>query len=192
MEHYHEINEALSTLARLADEQENLFIENEGEVTPETEALEAQKEALKALLSGDGIDILGRWLKSKEDEKDTYKAEKAAIDRRLKSVQNTIDFIKAKITEVLAMIGKEKAKGLMYAFTRSKSVTTKVDTEELERLYLDIATAAAREAGLPEYVTLKLDAKVSLVPEGDDLPDVFVVNEKDTVRFTKPRKTKED
>ena len=38
---------------------------------------------------------------------------------------------------------------------------------------------------------MKLDAKVSLVPEGEDIPDIFTTTTKDTVRFTKPRGGKE-
>jgi hypothetical protein len=89
---YNEIQDALETLARVSSELENRYIETEGEITPETEELEDQLAAIRQLLDG-GIDDLGRWLKAKEDEKATYKAEKAAADRRIKSVDNTIAFI---------------------------------------------------------------------------------------------------
>ena len=108
---YKDIQDSLTTLARLTAELEDQYIENEGEVTPEAEALEAQKEALAYMLQNEGVDMLGRWLKSKEDEVKTWKAEKAAADRRMKSAQNTVDFVKAKITEIMMATGTEKAKG---------------------------------------------------------------------------------
>ena len=113
---YKDIQSALEALARSTYEFENLMEENGGEFTPEAEQLEAQRQALTDLLSGDGIDTLGRWLKSKEDEKATYKAEKAAADARIKSVDKTIDFIKHEISRILMTTGQEKAKGSFYSF----------------------------------------------------------------------------
>ena len=55
-------------------------------------------------------------------------------------------------------------------------------------LWVSLAMA---EMGIPNWVTVKLDAKVSEVPEGAELPACFKVDEKDTVRFTKPRGAKE-
>ena len=189
--HYKDIQTALANLARLSYELEDKYIENEGEVTDETQALEDQKAAISDLLAGEGIDTLGRWLKSKEDELKTYKAEKDAVARRMKSVENTIDFVKSKVTEIMVATGTEKAKGLLYGFTKTESNTTKVDMELLNGRYQDLAERAIRAAGVPSYVTMKLDAKVSLVPEGEDLPDLFEEVRKDTVRFTKPRAGKE-
>lgn len=189
--HYKDIQTALATLARLSYELEDKYIENEGEITEETEALEEQKAAISDLLSGEGIDTLGRWLKSKEDELKTYKAEKDAAARRMKSIDNTIDFVKSKITEVMNATGQTKAKGMLYGFTATESCTTKVDMELLNGRYMETAEQAIRAAGIPEYITVKLDAKVSLVPEGEDLPDLFEEIHKDTVRFSKPRAGKE-
>ena len=188
---YQDIQDALATLARLSEEQERLYIEGEGEVTPETEALEEEMEAVKHLLENEGIDSLGRWLKAKEDEVKMWKAEKATAERHAKSAENTIAFVKDKITEVMKAVGMEVAKGNYYSFKQTESVTTKVETELLNEWYLVTAEKALREAGIPEWVTIKLDAKVSLVPEGEKLPAVFVENKKDTIRFTKPRNTKE-
>ena len=188
---YQDIKDALATLARLSAELEEQYIENEGEVTAETEELEQQKAAVADLLSGEGIDTLGRWLKSKEDELKTYKAEKDAADRRKKSVENTIDFIKSVITGIMHETGQTKAKGMLYGFTATESCTTKVDMELLNGRYQELAEKAVRAAGLPDYITVKLDAKVSLVPEGEDLPDIFEEVHKDSVRFTKPRAGKE-
>lgn len=188
---YQEIQEALAKLARLSNELEEKYIENEGEVTNETEGMEAEKSAIQDLLSGEGIDSLGRWLKSKEDELKTFKAEKEAAARRMKSVENTIDFVKDTITQVMMATDQQKVKGVFYAFTSTVSKTTKVDTDLLNERYQDLAERAIRAAGVPSYVTMKLDAKVSLVPEGAEVPEVFITTEKDTVRFTKPRGGKE-
>lgn len=191
MKTYKELQDSMARVAWVSYKLENEYIENDGEVTEETENMEAEIADLKDLLAGEGIDLLGRWLKSKEDELKTYKAEKDAAARRAASVQNTIDFIKAKITEVMKATGQEKAKGMFYSFTQTVSNTTKVDTDLLNEMYLALAERAIRAAGVPEYVTMKLDAKVSLVPEGEATPDIFTTTSKDTVRFTKPRAGKE-
>ena len=191
MNTYNELQDRLARIARLSYTLEDKYIENDGEVTEETENMEAEIADLRELLAGEGIDLLGRWLKSKEDELKTYKAEKEAAARRAASVQNTIDFIKAKITEVMKATGQEKAKGMFYSFTKTVSNTTKVDTDLLNEMYQALAERAIRAAGVPEYVTMKLDAKVSLVPEGEATPYIFTTTSKDTVRFTKPRGGKE-
>lgn len=191
MKTYQELQDALARVARLSYDLEDKYIENDGEVTEETQNMEAEIADLQDLLSGDGIDLLGRWLKSKEDELKTYKAEKEAAARRMKSVENTIDFVKAKITEVLKATDQQKVKGVFYSFAQTVSNTTKVDTDILNQRYLAVAEDAIRAAGVPAYVTMKLDAKVSLVPEGEDIPDIFTTTTKDTVRFTKPRGGKE-
>ena len=104
---YKDIQDALATLNRLSVELEDQYIESEGEVTEATEEMEARKAAVQDLLQNDGIDALGRWLKVKEDEVKMWKAEKAAADRKVKSAQNTVDFVKAKIAEVMTMTGMD-------------------------------------------------------------------------------------
>ena len=194
---YQDIQDALCNLARLSEELEDQYIENEGEVTPEAEALEAQKDAVADLLTGEGIDTLGRWLKSKEDELATYKAEKAAADRRIKSVRNTIDFVKSKIAEVMKATGTEKAKGSFYGFSAYVSEKTTLNEYELERRWLDEVTEAARNAGLPGYIDVALKTTATRVKEWaqthDGQGDIYLVTDTaDAVRFTKPRKAKED
>lgn len=185
--YYKDIQTALAALARATYDLEDMYIENDGEVTDATEELEAQKSALAELLNGDGVDSLGRWLKSKEDELKTFKAEKDTVSRRIKSVENTIDFIKGKIHEIMDMTGCEKVKGIFYSFTPTVSTTTKADTAALRERYQEQATKAIHDAGIPEWVTLTLGASISLVPDGQETPDIFTTTTKDTVRFTKPR-----
>ena len=194
---YQDIQDALCTLARLSEQLENEYIENEGEVTPEAEALEAQKDAVADLLTGEGIDTLGRWLKSKEDELATYKAEKAAADRRIKSVKNTIDFVKAKISDIMVATGMQKAKGTYYGFTAYVSEHTSVDMDELNERWHDIAEKGARELGLPGYIDIELKTSVTKIqdwaPTHDGQGIAFLQTDTaDAVRFTKPRKAKED
>ena len=102
------------------------------EITEETAEKEDQVEAIKTLLNGEGIDSLGRWMKAKEDERDTLKAEKAAIDRRLKAVNNTLDYIKFQVGQVLRATGCEKAKGLAYGFSVATSTKNAVNQEALD------------------------------------------------------------
>ena len=194
---YKTIQDSLATLARLSEELENEYIENEGEVTPEAEALEEQKEALSVLLMEDGIDTLGRWLRSKEDEMKMWKAEKDAAARRVKSVQNTIDFVKAKISEIMVVAGTPKLKGSYYGFTSYVSEKTTLNEYELDRRWLDEVTEAARNAGLPDYIDVALKTTATRVKEWaqthDGQGDIYLVTDTaDAVRFTKPRASKED
>ena len=185
--YYKDIRDALDTLARVTYELEEIYTENEGEVTEETEALEEQKEAVTELLNGEGVDVLGRWLKSKEDEIKTYKAEKESVTRKIKSVENTIEFIKETIHKVMVATGCDKVRGVYYSFAPTVSTTTKADTALLKELYQERALKAIHDAGIPECVTVTLGASISAVPEGEDTPDFFTVTTKETVRFTKPR-----
>jgi hypothetical protein len=187
---FRDIQDSLGTLHRLSAELEDQYIESEGEVTPEAEALEEEKEAVRHLLENDGIDALGRWLKLKEDEAKMWKAEKAAADRKIKSAENTIAFIKEKITEVMDATGMEKAKGTYYSFTKYESEKSTVNQEEIDRLYYAIAEAAVRAAGVPEWINLSLKATATVIKEigATEFLDTTVT---DTVRFTKPRGGKE-
>ena len=191
METYQDIKKAQAELNQLSEQFEEMMVEGGGEVTDETENLDKQKTAISGLLAGEGIDILGRIIKGKEDQIKTYKAEKDAIVRRIKATESSIEFFKSVITDIMHQTGQTKAKGMLYGFTTAESCTTKVDVELLNGRYMELAEQAIRSAGIPDYITVKLDAKVSLVPEGEELPDLFEEVRKDTVRFTKPRANKE-
>ena len=187
---YQEIQDSLSRLASLVEMRENRLIENEGEVTPDIEAIEAEIDFINSFLQGDGIDALGRWLTSKEDEVKRWKAEKAAADRRVKSAQNSVDFVKGKIAEVMVATGMDKAKGSFYSFTKYVSEKSSVNQEELDRAYLDMVTEAARKAGLPDYVDVQLKTTTSALKEAFAY-DLLDITTNDAVRFTKPRAGKE-
>ena len=192
---YSLFTQVLSDLDRKMDALEDLYIENEGEVTEETEQAEAEISGLQELLSGEGIDMLGGWLKAKEDRKKALKAEKDYITRQMTAIDGTIDFIKDKITEVLKKTGKDKVKGERgYSFTASHSVKTEVNKDVLKALYADKVEEAIRAAHIPAYVGVSLTASSTKasefgVMEGDE--EIFTTTEKDTVTFRKPKASKE-
>lgn len=192
---YKEMNQVLENLDQAINTLEDLYIEGEGEVTEETEQLEAEISGLKELLSTEGIDLLGGWLKAKEDRKKSLKAEKDYITRQMSAIDETIEFIKGKVTEVMKATGQEKIKGGRgYSFTASHSVKTEVDKDVLKALYTDKVEEAIRAAHVPAYVGVSLTASVTKanelgILEGDE--EIFSTTEKDTVTFRKPKAIKE-
>lgn len=186
-----DITAALAALNESMYLLEEEYIDNGGEVTEQTEQMEARIESLKALLKTEGVDSLGRWLKTKEDLVKTLKAEKASVDRQIKAVENTIDFIKFQIGQVLSSIGEEKVKGTFYTFAPAISRKTEVDKEILEDKYIGKVAMVLDEI-LPAWVSVKLSASVKAIPEGVELPSEFKVIETLTCKFTKPRGKKED
>lgn len=188
-----EIQGAIEQLARKSRQLEDLYIENEGEVTPDAEALEEEIAVLRDLLTSDGADDLGRWLKSKEDEEAALAAEAEYISRKQKSVQNTIAHIKWMIRRVMDATGAASLKGALgYSFTAFEKVSTSINKTALNNLYLDKVIAAAKAAGIPDYISIKLDASSSKVPEGTPLPDFFTRTYCSTVTFRKPKSKKHD
>ena len=187
-----EITNAIAELYRTANTLEELYIENGGEITEETAEKEDQVEAIKTLLNGEGIDSLGRWMKAKEDERDTLKAEKAAIDRRLKAVNNTLDYIKFQVGQVLRATGCEKAKGLAYGFSVATSTKNAVNQEALDAAFFKAAEHAVRLAGIPTWVGIQLKATTTeLNAAGGDALGFIETTTTETCRFTKPRAVKE-
>ena len=186
-----DITAALAALNESMYLLEEEYMENGGEITEETEAMEARIESIKALLEDEGIDSLGRWLKSKEDLIKTLKAEKASVDRQIKATENSIEFIKFQVYNVLTALGKEKVKGTFYSFAPSISRKTEVDKEILEEKYLAIVNNALEQI-LPSWVTFKLSASIKAVPEGEEIPTEFKVVETPTCKFVKPRAGKEE
>lgn len=193
---YKEMNQVLATLDQATIALEETYIENEGEVTEETEQMEQEISGLQELLTTEGIDLLGGWLKAKEDRKKSLKAEKDYITRQISAIDETIEFIKGKITEVMKATGQDKIKGNRgYSFTASHSVKTDVDKDVLKALYADKVEEAIRAAHVPAYVGVTLTASSTKanelgVLEGDE--EIFSTTEKDTVTFRKPKATREE
>lgn len=185
------------TAALVALEEATFLLEEEyemngGEVTEETEAQEEYIESLKALLEDEGIDSLGRWLKSKEDLIKTLKAERDSVTRQIKKTEDGIEYIKTQIFNVLTALGKEKVKGTFYSFAPSISRKTEVDKEILEEKYLGIVNNALEQI-LPPWVSFKLSASVKAVPgDMEEMPSEFKVVETPSCKFVKPRAKKEE
>ena len=192
---YKEMNQVLATLDQATIALEETYMENEGEITEETEQIEQEISGLQELLSTEGIDLLGGWLKAKEDKKKSLKAEKDYITRQMAAIDETIDFIKDKVTEVMKATGQEKIKGDRgYSFTATHSIKTDVDKDVLKALYADKVEEAIRAAHIPAYIGVSLTASSTKanelgVLEGDE--EIFSTTEKDTVTFRKPKASKE-
>lgn len=192
---YKEMNQVLATLDQATIALEETYMENEGEITDETEQMEQEISGLQELLTTEGIDLLGGWLKAKEDKKKSLKAEKDYIIRQMAAIDETIDFIKDKVTEVMKATGQEKIKGDRgYSFTSTHSVKTDVDKDVLKALYADKVEEAIRAAHIPAYIGVSLTASSTKanelgVLEGDE--EIFSTTEKDTVTFRKPKASKE-
>ena len=192
---YKEMNQVLATLDQATIALEETYMENEGEITEETEQMEQEISGLQELLTTEGIDLLGGWLKAKEDKKKSLKAEKDYITRQMAAIDETIDFIKDKVTEVMKATGQEKIKGDRgYSFTTTHSVKTDVDKDILKALYADKVEEAIRAAHIPAYISVSLTASSTKanelgILEGDE--EIFSTTEKDTVTFRKPKASKE-
>ena len=192
---YKELNQVLANLDQATIALEETYMENEGEITEETEQMEQEISGLQELLTTEGIDLLGGWLKAKEDRKKSLKAERDYINRQMAAIDETIDFIKDKVTEVMKATGQEKIKGDRgYSFTASHSVKTDVDKDVLKALYADKVEEAIRAAHIPAYIGVSLTASSTKanelgVLEGDE--EIFSTTEKDTVTLRKPKASKE-
>ena len=192
---YKEMNQVLANLDQAVNSLEELYIEGEGEITEETEQMEDHISGLKELLTKDGIDLLGAWLKAKEDRKKSLKAERDYITRQMAAIDETIEFIKGKVNQVMVATGQDKIKGDRgYSFAAITSVKTEVDKDVLKTIYADRIEEAIRNAHIPAYVGVNLTASSTKaaefgVVEGDE--EIFHTTETPSVRFTKPRASKE-
>ena len=191
-----EIKDLMAMLSEATERQEALYIENEGEITAETEDMDAEIDAIKELLTTEGIDSLGSWLRAKEDEKKRYKAEKDYVTRKINATDKSIDFIKSLINQVMRETGVEKVKGeLGYSFQTYTSDTTTVNKPNLFAKYEERLIDAMAKAGIPAYVTATLNASSSIarevgLQEGDEA--IFERHLTPTVKFGKPRASKSE
>ena len=190
------MNQVLANLDQAVNSLEELYIEGGGEITEETEQMEEHISGLKELLTKDGIDLLGAWLKAKEDRKKSLKAERDYITRQMAAIDETLEFIKGKVNQVMLATGQDKIKGDRgYSFAATTSVKTEVDKDVLKTIYADRIEEAIRTAHIPAYVGVTLTASSTKaaefgVVEGDE--EIFHTTETPSVRFTKPRASKEE
>lgn len=185
-----EINAALAALTHTSWDLEAAYIENGGEITAETEEMEAKLAAVKELLTTEGVDSLGRWLKAKQDEIAAAKAEKAAADARIKALQRTEEYIKSEISRVLIATDTEKVKGTYYSFAQATSTKSSVNQEAIDAKYLAAAEKAIRKAKVPEYIQVSLKSTATALKEAEAL-EFLEITETPSVKFTKPRAAKE-
>ena len=190
-----EINSLIESLNASMWAFENYMVENDGVCDEASDQMEEQIGILKELLTTEGIDSLGRWLKAKEDEIKSLKAEKDYITRKINAATGTIDYIKSQINKLLKASGMEEIKGANgYKFQVTTSIKTEVDKEILKELFLDKVEKKLRGGKnpvIPADVTFSLGASVSLVPEGAVLPSYYTRTSSPSCKFSKPRASKE-
>lgn len=190
-----EINSLIESLNASMWAFENYMVENEGVCDEASDQMEEQIGILKELLTTEGIDSLGRWLKAKEDEIKSLKAEKDYIIRKINAATGTIDYIKTQMNKILTAAQMQEIKGANgYKFQVTTSIKTEVDKEILKELFLDKVEKKLRGGKnpvIPADVTFSLGASVSLVPEGAVLPSYYISTSSPSCKFSKPRASKE-
>lgn len=190
-----EINSLIESLNASMWAFENYMVENDGVCDEASDQMEERIGILKELLTTEGIDSLGRWLKAKEDEIKSLKAEKDYITRKINAATGTIDYIKTQMNKILTAAQMEEIKGANgYKFQVTTSTKTEVDKDILKTIYADRIEEAIRAAHIPAYVDVTLTASSTKaaefgIVEGDE--EIFHTTEKPSVRFTKPRASKE-
>ena len=190
-----EINSLIESLNASMWAFENYMVENDGVCDEASDQMEEQIGILKDLLTTEGIDSLGRWLKAKEDEIKSLKAEKDYITRKINAATSTIDYIKTQMNKILTAAHMQEIKGANgYKFQVTTSTKTEVDKDVLKTIYADRIEEAIRAAHIPAYVGVTLTASSTKaaefgIVEGDE--EIFHTTEKPSVRFTKPRASKE-
>ena len=191
-----EINSLIESLNASMWAFENYMVENDGVCDEASDQMEEQIGILKDLLTTEGIDSLGRWLKAKEDEIKSLKAEKDYITRKINAATSTIDYIKTQMNKILTAAHMQEIKGANgYKFQVTTSTKTEVDKDVLKTIYADRIEEAIRAAHIPAYVGVTLTASSTKaaefgIVEGDE--EIFHTTEKPSVRFTKPRASKEE
>ena len=190
-----EINSLIESLNASMLAFENYMVENDGVCDEASDQMEEQIGILKELLTTEGIDSLGRWLKAKEDEIKSLKAEKDYITKKINAATGTIDYIKTQMNKILTAAQMQEIKGANgYKFQVTTSTKTEVDKEILKALFLDKVEKKLRGGKnpvIPADVTFSLGASVSLVPEGAVLPSYYIRTSSPSCKFTKPRASKE-
>lgn len=193
-----EIKATLAEINRKKYELEAALEENGGELTPELlQSLEILED-LKALLAGDGVDDLGRWLKSVQDEIAARKAEADAAARKVKALKGQEDYVKFLIGQAMDALdlptnknGEKVIKGQFYGFKRTTSTTNKVAQDELEAAYNPAILAALGDL-LPGWLHIQLKTTATeLKDAGGDALAFLETTEAPAIGFTKPRASKE-
>ena len=187
-----EIRELIGRLDWLEWHLRQEYEETGGEVTDQTECQEEEIRIIQSLLADpENIDSLGRWLVSKQELEDTYKAEAAKIAQLRKKNTETIEFIKKLAGQCLRASEREVAKGTLYSFKQSVSDSCACDNKALEEDWLPVIQGLVKD-NIPPYVTIKLSGSVSKAKEQEELPAYFERTLSETSTFVKPRKVKKE
>ena len=199
-----EINELIASIRRGQWMLNEALEENGGELTDELLDQYTDIEGLKALLQGEAVDDLGRLLKNVQDDIATRKVEADAAARKVKNLKRYEDYLKFTIGQAMDTIdapvndkGEKVLKGQFYGFKRGTSTKGSVNEEALNAAYLDAATEAARNAGLPAFVDVALVTNVTRLREygtanGEDtVADYITEDTTPSLTFNKPRANKE-
>lgn len=191
--------ELIAEITRAKYQIEAALEDNGGELTPELLEQYDSLEDLKALLAGDGIDDLGRWLKSVQDELAARKAEADAAARRVKNLKGYEDYVKGLIGQAMDLLdlptnkaGEKVAKGTFYGFKRTTSHKGEVLADALKDTFGECAEHAARLAGIPTWVQVEVKATATALRDaGGDALRFLEETTAPAISFTKPRASKE-
>ena len=188
-----EINEALRRLQEEKWRLQQELEENEGEVTESVLTREQAIKDIKSLiLSPEGVDSLGRLIRSNKDDIETFKGEKKAVETKIKKTEGYNDWLLELVDECLKECECDKASGkLGYSFTQHTSVTTEVDKKMLKDMFYEKALEAIRATDIPQDVTITLSASVSLLPEGSERPEWYNTTTIGRATPRMPKKPKE-
>ena len=187
-----EIHELIQKIHDYTQNVEDLYEENGGEVTYETENMEAFIEQMKELLQEDGIDVLGRWLAAKQHQIEVAKAERELVNRRIKAIETTIDYIKSLVGTVLDTTGETAARGYYYTFKRGTSTKRSVLQEEIDNAYIRQVEEVARRVGLPDCIKIQLKTTTGALTDAG-LAEYYVkVDTAPSVTFLKPKTAKKN
>lgn len=188
-----EINEKLRRLQEEKWRLQQELEENEGEVTESVLTREQAIKDIKSLiLSPEGVDSLGRLIRSNKDDIETFKGEKKAVETKIKKTEGYNDWLLELVDECLKECECDKASGkLGYSFTQHTSVTTEVDKKMLKDMFYEKALEAIRATDIPQDVTITLSASVSLLPEGSERPEWYNTTTIGRATPRMPKKPKE-
>lgn len=183
-----EFNELMARIYGAGQELDSLYCESEGEVTEQTENLEAEIYAMLQILAGDGIDDLGRTKMRIAHEIEDTKAIIKHLQAKVKRLEGFSDRINYLVGAALRLLGQDKVKGTLgYSFTQYTSDTCRADDAAIKELFQNKAVECLKANGFPEWITCKLSASISMVPEGVELPEYFTRTITETSKFGKPR-----
>lgn len=190
--------ELIDKIQRAKFDIEMALEENGGELTADVMAQYDTLEDMKAILAGEGIDDLGRWLKAVQDEGAALKAEADAAARRVKNNKRYEEYVKDVIGRAMDVLelptnaaGDKVAKGQFYGFKRCTSTKSAVNSEALDNAYLPLINTGLCHV-LPSWLHVELKTTTTeLRQAGGDALAFLDENTAPALTFTKPRAAKE-